>query len=410
MKILVLAGEIPATTNMPGSPRLFSLCRGLATRHDLHLATLSSSGERQQTFMTDPDVLKVFRRVSILPSPYSATRTWWSRQRHRLHMGAFCETRYLYPEYHRQIGETIRGLVAAESIDLVYVDGLTMTQYIDAGSAVPAVVDLHDSSTMLISRMIKVEPSLKRKLLLSIERFGIAKWERALHRVFALIITNSAVDEGYHRKMAPAAKTLTIGNGVDSAFFKPSGGTVHPERLVFTGVMNYAPNEDAVIYFCDEIFPAVRARHPQAEFWIVGKDPTPKVQALSLHPGVRVTGGVPDMRPYLEGAGVFVCPLRYGAGIKNKILAALAMRKPVVATPVSVDGLDLADDRDVLISGDAAGFVAKIDHLLREPARGQRLAEAGQRLVAQRYSWDSNARLLDEALDHAVAGAHEASE
>lgn len=404
MKILVLAGDIPATANMPGSPRLVSLCRGLAARHELHLATRSSSSERQQTFLADPDVPKVFRQVLVLPLPYPATPTWWNRQRHRLYVGAFTETRYLYPEYHRHIAETIRSLVAKESIDLVYVDGLAMTQYVEAGASVPAVVDLHDSSAMLISRMIKVKSSLKRKLLLSHDWFGIAKWERALHRAFALIITNSEVDEAHQRKLSPASTTLTIGNGVDSVFFAPGGGTVHPERMVFTGVMNYAPNEDAVVYFCDAIFPAVRARYPQAEFWIVGKDPTPKVQALSRHAGVRVTGGVPDMRPYLEEAGIFVCPLRYGAGIKNKILAALAMRKPVVATPVSVDGLDLADDRDVLIGVDAVSFAAKIGELLQEPARGQRLAEAGRRLVTQKYSWDFSARLLDGALEKVVAG------
>src|SRR5882724_6866533 len=195
MKILVLAGDIPATTNMPGSPRLFSLCRGLGGRHELHLATRSASGERYQAFLADPDVSKVFRQELVLPSPHPETPTWWNRQRHRLHVGAFTETRYLYPNYHRHIAEMIRGLVAKESIDLVYVDGLAMTQYVEPGASVPAVVDLHDSSAMLISRMIKVEPSLKRKILLSIDRFGIAKWERALHRVFALIITNSEVDE-----------------------------------------------------------------------------------------------------------------------------------------------------------------------------------------------------------------------
>jgi glycosyltransferase involved in cell wall biosynthesis len=166
--------------------------------------------------------------------------------------------------------------------------------------------------------------------------------------------------------------------------------------------MNYAPNEDAAVYFCKEIFPAVRARHPGAEFWIVGKDPTPTVQALSRQPGVRVTGGVPDMRPYLAEAGIFVCPLRYGAGIKNKILAALAMRTPVIATPVSVDGLDLADGREVLIGRDPREFGAKVSELVADPQRAQDLAKAGHRNVTQRYSWEVSARLLDEAVNHVM--------
>jgi glycosyltransferase involved in cell wall biosynthesis len=258
---------------------------------------------------------------------------------------------------------------------------------------------------MLLSRMIGVEPRLKRKVLLSIDRMAIAKWERSLHTSFVLIITNSEVDEAEVRKLSPGAMTLTIGNGVDSEYFAPVQKMRHPERLLFTGVMNYAPNEDAAVYFCNEIFPVVRARHPKAEFWIVGKDPTLTVLALGGQPGVHVTGGVPDMRPYLAEAGIFVCPLRYGAGIKNKILAALSMRAPVVATLVSVEGLDLTDGREVLIGRDPRDFGAKVSELVEDPDRAQRLAEAGRRHVTQRYSWEASVRLLHEALDRVMARA-----
>jgi hypothetical protein len=156
MKILVLAGDTPATTNMPGSPRLFSLCRGLATRHELHLAMRCSSSERHQTFLANAEVPKVFARMLTLPLPGPEPPSWWSKQRHRLHVGAFTETRYLYPDYHRRIAEAIRDVVRSEGVDLVYVDTLAMTQYIGAGIDVPAVVDLHDSLTMLLSRMIRV--------------------------------------------------------------------------------------------------------------------------------------------------------------------------------------------------------------------------------------------------------------
>jgi sugar transferase (PEP-CTERM/EpsH1 system associated) len=405
MRILVLAGDVPATTSMAGSPRLFSLSRALAARHALYLATKCSSTERHESFVAEAEVSKVFTHVRVLPSPYPGTPTWWNQQRHRLRIGAFTETRHLYPDYHREITETVRTIVARESMDLVYVDSLAMAQYVDPDIGVPAVVDLHDSMTMLLSRMIRVEATLKRKLLLSIDRFAIARCERSLHRSFALIITNSRVDEAEVRKLAPASKTLTIGNGVDSEYFTPTSTPRRPERLLFTGVMNYGPNEDAAVYFCTEIFPAVRARHPDAEFWIVGKDPTPTVRALAQHPGVHVTGDVPDMRPYLAEAGVFVCPLRYGAGVKNKILAALAMRTPMVATPVSVDGLDLVDNREVLIGRDPREFAERISELVQNPQRANELAEAGHQRVTHDYSWQASGLSLDEALDRVMAQA-----
>ncbi len=109
------------------------------------------------------------------------------------------------------------------------------------------------------------------------------------------------------------------------------------------------------------------------------------------------------MRPYLAEAGIFVCPLRYGAGIKNKILAALSMRTPVVATPVSVDGLDLADGREVLIGRDSQDFAAKISELIQDSHRAIGLAEAGHRHVTRHYSWEASVRLLHEALDGVMA-------
>jgi len=405
MKVLVLAGDTPATASMPGSPRLVSLCRGLARRHELHLATRRSSEERHRAFLDDPEVARIFAHVRVLPSPSIAPPRWWNKQRHRACFGAFTETRYLHPDYHEQLVDAIRAIVRRELMELVYVDGLAMTQYIDASIGVPAIVDLHDSSTMLLSRMIKVEPTLKRKVLLSIDRIGIRKWEASLYKSFGLIITNSEVDEAEVRRLARGTPTLTIGNGVDADFFAPAGRAPHPERLIFTGVMNYSPNEDAVVYFCEEIFPVVRAQQPSAEFWIVGKDPTPTVQALSRHTNVHVTGGVPDMRPYLEEAGIFVCPLRYGAGIKNKILAALAMRKPVIATRVSIDGLDLVDNRELLVADGPGEFAAKIVTLLQQPGRAQQLADAGQRLVTAHYSWPASADRLATAIDDVMASS-----
>jgi glycosyltransferase involved in cell wall biosynthesis len=403
MNTLVLAGDVPATATMPGSPRLLNLCRGLTARHRLRLATLSSSSERQQMFLSDSTATGIFETVQILPAPPSATPSWWNKQRHRWHAAAFVETRYLYPDYHRQLRSTIREMVADHAIDLVYVDSLAMTQYIGADLSVPAVVDLHDCSTLLLSRMIRLEPTLRRRLLLGVDRLGIARLERSLHASFRLVITNSEVDEQHLRAMSPAASTLTIGNGVDSDFFAPTADAGRPERLVFTGVMSYAPNEDAAIYFCDQILPSIRRRHPQVEFWIVGKDPSPGVRALSRHPGVHVTGGVPDIRPHLAEAGVFVCPLRYGAGIKNKILAALAMQRPVVATPISLDGLDLRDGHELRVGVDAADFADKVCELLRDTERARTLARAGHQLVTRKYSWHASAMLLRDALERVVA-------
>jgi glycosyltransferase involved in cell wall biosynthesis len=220
--------------------------------------------------------------------------------------------------------------------------------------------------------------------------------------VFSTIITNSPVDEEYLKSVAPAARTLTIGNGVDTAFFSPTQTDGDMRQVIFTGVMDYPPNEDAAIHFAENILPLIRQRRPEVEFWVVGKDPTERVSRLREQPGVHVTGGVPDVRPYLEKAGIFVCPLRYGSGVKNKLLAALAMQKPVVATRRSLDGLELRENQDLLVGDEPAEFAAKVVQLIEDPVTAQRLASSGRAFVQDRYSWESSARALEDVLREAV--------
>lgn len=196
----------------------------------------------------------------------------------------------------------------------------------------------------------------------------------------------------------PSANTLTIVNGVDSEFFHPNSGEIDMSKLIFTGVMNYGPNEDAAIYFCEAILPLIQKRYPHVQFWVVGKDPTEKVQALTLRSGTHVTGGVPDIRPHLQTAGIFVCPIRYGAGIKNKVLAALAMQKAVVATRCSIDGLDLRENEDLLIADTPEEFAAKVIRLLQDPDFAKRLGQNGREFVADKYSWNSSVKLLEDTL------------
>ncbi len=401
MTILVLTFDVPATSNMPGSPRLFNLCRSLARQHRLTLVTLSRSQERYQTFVDDPLTAGVFERIISLPNP-PAPR-WWGTQVHRVRQEVHFATRSRNARYHAEQCRHVRDIFLEGGFDVFYVDGLVMAQYVmGTGLMRPAIIDLHDCMTLLFDRTTRMERNWLRKLALYLETRSMARCERSLSRVFSTIITNSPVDEVYLKGVAPAAHTLTIGNGVDTAFFSPAETEGDLRHLLFTGVMNYGPNEDAAIHFAESILPLIQQRQPEAQFWVVGKDPTAKVRQLSEHPGVHVTGGVPDVRPYLEQAGIFVCPVRYGSGVKNKLLAALAMQKPVVATRQSLDGLDLREQEDLLVADEPTEFAAKVVQLIEDPDHARRLASSGRAFVGDRYSWESSARTLEEVLLGAV--------
>lgn len=401
MKILVIGSEIPATSNMPGSPRLFSLCRHLAQRHDLTLATLSRSPERQAEFLADPLVENVFDDVVLLPN--APAFGWLGAQRHRIRQAPFFITRHRTPQFYAEQCARIRDMYLGGAFDAIFVDGLWTAQYVEgAGLACPAIIDLHDSITLLTVRTRQLERNWLRRLSLSFAIRSIGQLESALSQTFGAVIVNSNVDEAYLRKLNPVANTFTIGNGVDSNFFGPGSGELDWSKIVFTGVMTYQPNEDAAIHFAETVLPLIHQRRPEAQFWVVGKDPGPKVKALASLPGVHVTGGVSDIRPYVWSAGVVVSPLRLGTGIKNKLLAALAMKKAVVATTPTIEGLEVVHGRDLLVADEPADFAAKVLQLIENPEYGQQLAESGCAFVRERYSWESGGQRLEQVLSDVV--------
>jgi len=396
MRIVVLAPDVPATSRMPGSPRLFNLCRELSRHHELFLLTFRSSQDRHQAFLNDPVTLHVFARVEVLPDP-PAVR-WLGQQWHRLHLAAHFETRYRHARYYRSIRERIRQLCIQERIELIYVDLLAMTQYFDPQMDIPAIVDLHDSATLLCRRILDAERNWRKRFFTSLGLVSVRRLEKALADAFSLVITNSAVDEGVINELSTKARTLTITNGVDMDYFAPDSNSFEADKIVFTGVMDYAPNEDAALHFAEDIFPLVRAKRPQVQFWIVGSGPSGRVKALTRIPGIHVTGQVDDVRPYVRSAAVFVSPLRVGSGVKNKILAAMAMEKAIVATPLSVDGLDLADNREVLIARDSQSFADRVVWLLEDQEENRRLGTNGLACVRSKYSWVAMGKSLENAI------------
>jgi glycosyltransferase involved in cell wall biosynthesis len=273
-----------------------------------------------------------------------------------------------------------------------------MSQYAGAAHPVPVVVDLHDSPSLLYGRLLAMERRLSKKLPLYLETRSIAGWERSLGDACDLIITNSPVDEAMVRRVARSSRTLTIPNGVDTEYFAPGADEPARNTLVFTGVMNYGPNEDAVVHFCEQIFPLIRRARPDVEFWAVGSDPSARVRGLARQSGVHVTGKVDDVRPYVRSAAVFVCPLRTGAGMKNKILAAMAMRRPVVATSLSLEGIEARPDEHVVKADGPEDFAAQVVRVLQDPRLAQRLADSAYKLAIDRYSWNARGEMLDAAL------------
>jgi glycosyltransferase involved in cell wall biosynthesis len=406
--ILVVAPQAPATPRMPGSPRLFQFCRHLSRRHPLALIAGDPAPERRALFEADPEARSLFREVHYVRPPGEVS--WLRRQAHRLHLASNLRTDLRHPEHHR----AVRALVA-ERLErlgdgaLLYADCLETTQYLPPTPPCPAVVDLHDCLSYLAAQRARRERRPRARLALGLERLSLARWERSLARRFQAVILNSEVDAGVYRRLAPDAHVAVISNGVDTDYYARSRPPEGRPVLVFTGVMDYGPNQDAAIHFCQDILPRLRRAGREVGFWIVGASPPAPVRALQRIPGVEVFASVPDVRPYLEAASLFVCPLRYGAGMKNKVLTALAMHLPVVATPTSLANIDVQPGRDVLVADEPAAFARAIIRLLDEPVLAARLAARGRALVVERYAWAQRGEQLERLLEGLAAPGAAAS-
>ena len=297
----------------------------------------------------------------------------------------------------------VRELCVQEKIDLIHADLLEMAQYVYQDLNVPAIIDITDSMTLLGTRMLRAERGVWKKVSAYLGLLRARTLEQSLGRSFDLIITNSSVDEEVIKHLSPSSRTLTITNGVDMGFFSTNQSAIEPDRIVFSGVMGYAPNEDAALYFAQDIFPIIRARRSSAQFWIVGSYPSQKVMDLSRCPGIHVTGNVEDVRPFIQSAAVIVCPLRIGSGVKNKILVAMAMQKATVATSLSIEGLDLSDNKEVLLADDPHAFADKVMYLLTHPEEALRLGLNGLKRVQERHSWAAMGKALETAIQSVMA-------
>lgn len=210
------------------------------------------------------------------------------------------------------------------------------------------------------------------------------------------------LEERIFRERIPGASSIVVRNGVDLVHHTPSSEPPEPGRLVFVGVMNYHPNVEGILWFCERILPEVQRRVPETKLSIVGSHPLPAVLRLASRPGIEVTGRVDDPRRWLRRAAVSVAPLRIARGIQNKVLEAMAMGLPVVGTRAATQGVDGQAGRDYLVAETEEEQVEAVVELLREPARARELGRAARAFVEANYDWETCLRPLDALLSRLV--------
>jgi sugar transferase (PEP-CTERM/EpsH1 system associated) len=244
-----------------------------------------------------------------------------------------------------------------------------------------------------------------RRLLYHREGARLRNVERELGRRAVAVMLTTPAEEFLYRQVAPEAPSQVLGNGVDIEFFRRPADQPQPARaphpacdVVFVGAMDYRPNVDGMVWFCEHVWPEVRSRVPDAVLRIVGRRPTPAVKALAELPGVQLHADVPDVRPYLFAARLAVVPLHVARGVQNKVLEALACETPVVASPAALKGLDPAVTDEALAAETPDEWIGAVVELLRDDTPCQRLAHAGRRYVERHCPWEQRLQPLDDLL------------
>jgi polysaccharide biosynthesis protein PslH len=278
-----------------------------------------------------------------------------------------------------------------------------------AANARARIMDLIDVDSVKWADYARAAGLLRGRLY-RLESRRVARLEKlALERCDTMLLTSPQEAALLAKSGADAGKIVPVGNGVDLEYFRPDGTAGGDGRtIVFTGTMDYRPNVEAVIWFVREVFAAVRAARADAQFVIVGRDPTPAVRRLAEQPGVQVTGPVPDVRPFLSRAAVAVAPLHIARGVQNKVLEAMAMGVAVVASPQALEGLEVTAGREALCADSPAQWVAHLRHLLEGKEARVALGRAARQCVEQHYTWTSRLgelMRLAESLTGRAAGA-----
>jgi sugar transferase (PEP-CTERM/EpsH1 system associated) len=235
-----------------------------------------------------------------------------------------------------------------------------------------------------------------------LEATYLSEYERRIARLFDHLFVVTEQERRQFPDSPEAAHLQALANGVDLEFFTPHTPQSLPIKqmpgalLVFTGVMDYWPNVEGMIWFVQRILPKVQQSVPDARLCIVGNHPTPVVQRLASSKGVTVTGYVQDIRDYLAAASVCVAPLRMARGIQNKVLEAMAMGRPVVSTVQAFEGIDAVAGEDIVVAEGEEDFARAIVGLLRDTERAERIGVHARACMEHHYRWDLNLARLSE--------------
>lgn len=391
MKILFIAPYVPSRIRV----RPFQIIRELAGRHEVYVLALGDKSEQAASGVEE--LIHLVRDFRIVPhSKVRGLAQAAAALPTRVPMcAAFC--------WSLEMAQAVRDAVQGAAFDVVHIEHLRAAHFVSACGNLPVVFDSVDCLTGLFGQMAKSKRNPLGRLIMAEESWKLRRYEPRMLKQFDRMVITSESERDELSALDPSLRIDVLPNGVDTDYFAPGDDARHPCRVVFSGKMSYHPNAQAALWFAERVFGAIRATLPDAEFVIVGSDPPPEIRKLAEMPGVTVTGYVDDIRPYLASSSVAAVPMQVAVGIQNKVLEAMAMGLPVVATPIATRAFG-RDCPGIVEAGDAEGTIREMLRLLEDPDLARSIGALGREQVLRNFSWHSNVKALELIYEDAITG------
>lgn len=387
MRVLFVSGYLPAQPNFGAARRLHGLMSNIARTHSVSLLALA----RPRT--DSESAIKATRAFSDEVIVVEDDRTPAGKRRAQLRS-------LLSPHSYEKLGLRQRAfhaaldrLVGSGRFHLVQIESVLMG-FVSIPPGVPVVLDEHNIEYEILERSAAASGGRVRRLYSQIDGVKLRREERRLWKTVDGCAVPSDREAAIVAEAAPTTPTVVVPNGVDTAAFTANPSASDGRTVLFFGSLSYHPNLDALAFLIQEVMPRLRRSHPSARLAIVGPGGVSAIRHLPTE-GIVYRGEVPDIRREIERAAVVVAPLRIAGGTRLKILEAMAMARPVVATTIGAEGIEATAGRDILIANKPEALATAIGRLLDDPALRLSLGEAGRRLVESRYDWRVAAESLE---------------
>ncbi len=403
MRILFVVPYLPSLIRV----RPYNLIRALAQRgHEITLLALRPTGDDSSGLS---DLQSCCQSTHVVELPH--WRPVWNGLR------ALPTSIPYQAAYSRspQMTQLIQRVLAKDSYDVIHLEHLRGAEFSRGlfHHTPPIVFDAVDSISLLFERASQSAPRWQSRMLARLDLNRTRDYEGQFLQRFSRVLVTSPDDRDALTELsqvngragAAEKRLVVLPNGVDLTYFRPPCEPRQPDTVIFSGKMSYHANTAAALDLVQLVMPIVWAERPQTQVWLVGKDPPAVLHELAKGPRVKVTGTVPDIRPYLGRAAVSVSPLRYSVGIQNKVLEAMAMATPVVTTSGSCRALVVEPGTHLLVGDSVTTLADAILSLLGDEEQRRRLGRAGRHYVETRHDWNRIVARLEAVYQEAIDDA-----